>query len=260
MDWRYERDFTLPPQVLFDAFTRPRSMQSWWQENTRFGVNLRQGGDWSIGWPHLNSYTYVGGFFDKVEPPYKLSYHYRFKTIESYLNPEKVPVRDSIFIEIEAIDGGSSLKFIDRISNGPRDQSTRKLGDSFREGVSWTEVFDLIEENMQDDRFRAIKVDIPSDLEVILYDRFRAIFYGSSSGQIFASIFYEEGSFQGDVIFELSDEEKKQFNADSKSFIEEYSTRVGDSFFDLKDRRHIYEFNYKVNVARLTDKWRKENE
>ena len=200
----------------------------------------------------------MSGYYDEVEAPYKLRFSY--ETIETNLHPETRPTRDSILIEIREIEGGSSLRFIDRVVTQSNKQYARKLGDSFRAELSWMEVFDLIEENMQDEKYQAIEVNIPGDLQVIFYSRFKGIFYGSSNGQIFASIYYEEGFFNGDVVFELNEEERKQFKEDKDILLEKYSSIVGEAFFEFKDKRHIYEFEHIADPTSLVVKWRRSNE
>lgn len=259
-DYRIGREFKFPPHDLYNVFTRPRCMKSWLPKNIRINVNHAVGGSLSIGWPIGNTVVYVGGYFKETNPPNSLSFCYKYDSETDYGNPKQVLIQDSIFINIKPIEGGCSVSLVDRVRDKTFQQGTRKLGDSFKAGVSWENVFDLIEKNIDKEEFKALKVNIPNDLEVIHYKRYKAIFLGSSNGQIFASIDYAEDFFQGSVQFELDEEEKKSFKANKDAFLDKYSNKVGKSFFKFKDQRHIYEFQHIVNMGTIMSKWRKENE
>lgn len=253
-EYTIEKEINLLNQEIYDAFTRPRSMKSWLPDNTKLSVKHKKGGRISLGLPKQNSYTYINGYFKEVNPPHSLELVY-FNA-----NPLGTPERDTISIKIKTIEGGSSISIVDRVRNEAIKQKSKKLGDSFVAGLSWKHVLDLIEKNMIQEKYKALKINIPDDLEVIYYKGFKGIFYGSSNGQIFASLYFEEGPFQGDVIIELNDEEKKYFKRDRDGFLDEYSKKVGQSYFSFKDKRHIYEFNHIADTGSLIAKWRKENE
>ena len=97
------------------------------------------------------------------------------------------------------------------------------------------------------------------DFKIVYYKRFKGIVFESTDEQIFASIYYEQGHYQGDVIFELTDEEKANFKNDNDAFLNTCSDLVLQSFQRFKKERHLDDFRKKVNTGELVRAWNEKN-
>lgn len=42
------RKFDVAPEVVFDAFTKPKAIRVWWAADTTFDIDLKVGGRWAI--------------------------------------------------------------------------------------------------------------------------------------------------------------------------------------------------------------------
>ena len=133
---RFERQFSVDPEIVFDTLTNPELMKIWWGENVEFDIDLRVEGEWTII-RHENDDKYIAtGVYLEVDRPRRLKY--------TYAMPQFSANTDTIMIQIEESDIGCTVAF---------EQSGDDIADELRalvqEDVSaseagWQQGFDLM--------------------------------------------------------------------------------------------------------------------
>lgn len=98
------RTFPVAPSVVFDAFTEPGAMRTWWTDDTTFNIDLRVGGKWEIIRKEGDETYIMLGEYLEVERPHRVQY-----TIGV---PESWPNADTITIDIQphSIDGSDGAQ------------------------------------------------------------------------------------------------------------------------------------------------------
>lgn len=133
------RQFNVPPQVVFDAFTQPESMRVWWTEDTIFDIDLRINGQWTITREEEGiTYTMTGAYLE-IDEPHRLRF--------SIAMPQFSPNSDIISIEIAARgDSGSRMTFIQTGKDIASELSDLPEGSISESEKGWQQGFDLMEE------------------------------------------------------------------------------------------------------------------
>ena len=99
---------------------------------------------------------------------------------------------------------------------------------------------------------------IPKDLIVTSYQRFQwTVFESLTEERVFVSYYYESGHFQGDVVVELDDDEKLNFNAHAVDFLRNQLQEVKGDYNGLLKTKHIFNFHKIVDSSKLIAVWRK---
>lgn len=133
------RQFKVKPAIVFDMFTNPKSMPTWWGDNVTFDLDVRVGGKWTIVRKAGETvYTALGEYL-VVEPPHRLVY--------SYAMPQFSPNTDTISIQIDA-DGeaGSVLTFTVSGKDTVSELKALPEGSISESEKGWQMGFDLMEQ------------------------------------------------------------------------------------------------------------------
>ncbi|TGV03796.1 SRPBCC family protein [Flavivirga rizhaonensis] len=99
------RSFDVEPEKVFGAFTNPDDMIVWWTPDTKFDIDLRVGGQYSITRKEGETTYVMSGKYLEVEQPRKLKYTCAMLDFS--------PIIDTLSVEIQPDGkGGSRLTFI----------------------------------------------------------------------------------------------------------------------------------------------------
>lgn len=133
---RIVRRFGVPPDVVFDAFTKPESMKVWWGENTTFDINLSVGSRWTIVRKEgEETYTATGEYLE-IEQPNRLKY--------TYAMPQFSPNSDTISIEITAEEASCTVTFIQTGEDIASELRELSPGSTSASEAGWQQGFDLM--------------------------------------------------------------------------------------------------------------------
>lgn len=137
MKLKIERHFDVAPEKVFGAFTDPEEMIVWWTEDTRFDVDLRIGGHYTITREEGGTTFRMTGEFLEIEKPYKLRY--------TCAMPDFSPITDSIAITIEPDGkGGSTMIFIQEGEGIDAELKELPEGTVSESEKGWQQGFDLM--------------------------------------------------------------------------------------------------------------------
>lgn len=130
--------FNVPPQKVFDAFTKPRVMKVWLTETTTFDIDLSIGGLWTIiRTEGTDVYTETGKYLE-IEKPNKLVYTYGM--------PQFSLNKDTITIEIVTNgENGSTLTFTQKGIDIDTELNVLEPGSISQSEEGWRKAFELIE-------------------------------------------------------------------------------------------------------------------
>lgn len=132
------RKFNVTPEVVFDAFTKPKSMLVWWTDDTEFDIDLRVGGQWTITRKEGETVYVMAGEYLEIEKPNWLKY--------SIAMPQFSPNSDTISIEIVSDEKtGSVVTFVqtgEDIASELRELPQGSISESEK---GWQQGFDLME-------------------------------------------------------------------------------------------------------------------
>ena len=133
---RFERQFDVPPEIVFDTLTIPKLMKVWWGANVAFEIDLRVGGTWTIIRREDDiEYLATGTYLD-VSRPSSLKY--------TYAMPQFSSNTDTITIQIEETDTGCSVIF-EHAGNDIADELREKVhGEVSASEAGWQLGFDLM--------------------------------------------------------------------------------------------------------------------
>ena len=133
---RLERRFEVPPETVFDTFTKPEKMRIWWGENVEFAIDLRVGGQWTITRQEGGEVYVATGEYLAIDRPSLVRY--------TFAMPQFSPDSDTISIKIAAENGGTLLIF-EHSGNGIANE-LRDLppGDTSATEAGWQQGFDLM--------------------------------------------------------------------------------------------------------------------
>lgn len=142
------RQFDVEPEKVFAAFTNPNDMIVWWTTDTKFDIDLRVGGQYTITRTEGETSFVMTGEYLEVEQPNRLKY--------TCAMPDFSPIVDTIAVEIKPDgSGGSQLTFI-QVGEGI-DEELQQLpeGTVSESEKGWNLGFDLMvrawrEKNIQD--------------------------------------------------------------------------------------------------------------
>ncbi|UTW62872.1 SRPBCC domain-containing protein [bacterium SCSIO 12741] len=139
------RQFEVLPDKVFAAFTKPNDMIVWWTSDTKFDIDLRVGGQYTITRTEGKDTFVMTGKYLEVEQPNKLKY--------TCAMPDFSPVVDTITVEIKP-DGkrGSQLIFI-QVGEGISEE-LRKLPEGTISDTEkgWNYGFDLMEKSWKQNK------------------------------------------------------------------------------------------------------------
>ena len=130
--------FNVPPQKVFDAFTKPTAMKVWWTKTTTFDIDLNVGGIWTIvRTDGADEYTATGKYLE-IDKPNKLVYTYGM--------PQFSLNKDTITIEIVANgEYGSTLTFTQKGIDIDTELNALEAGSISQSEEGWRYAFDLME-------------------------------------------------------------------------------------------------------------------
>lgn len=133
------KQFDVEPEKVFAAFTNPNDMIVWWTPDTKFDIDLRVGGQYTIMRTEGEDTFVMTGKYLEVKQPNKLKY--------TCAMPDFSPIVDTITVEIKP-DGnsGSQLTFI-QVGEGI-DEELQQLpeGTISESEKGWNYGFDLMEQ------------------------------------------------------------------------------------------------------------------
>ena len=142
---KIERHFDVEPEKVYRAFTNPKDMIVWWTPDTKFDIDLRVGGQYTISREEDGNKFVMTGKYLEVERPHKLKYTCGM--------PDFSPVMDTITVEIQADPkGGCQLTFI-QVGVGI-DEELKQLseGTISETEKGWNYGFDLMEKSWKENK------------------------------------------------------------------------------------------------------------
>lgn len=134
------RKFNVKPEVVFDAFTKPEKMKSWWTENTTFDIDLKVGGKWKIVRKEGGEvYTALGKYLE-INKPNLVRY--------TYSMPQFSSNEDIISINIiRTAQGGCQVVFVQEGDDIHEELSALPAGKKSESEKGWQMAFDLMSKN-----------------------------------------------------------------------------------------------------------------
>jgi uncharacterized protein YndB with AHSA1/START domain len=140
---RIVRKFSVSPEVVFDAFTKPESMRIWWTDDTTFDIDLRVGGTWTITRKEGDTtYTMTGRYLE-VERPSRLRH--------TIAMPQFSPNSDIISMDIKPDKGGCVLTFVQTGKDIAAELRDLREGTVSESEKGWQQGFDLMTEAWEDE-------------------------------------------------------------------------------------------------------------
>ena len=131
------RYFDVEPEKVFGVFTNPDEMIVWWTPDTKFDVDLRVGGQYSITRKEGETIFVMTGKYLEVEHPNKLKY--------TCAMPDFSPVVDTISIEIQPNGkGGSRFTFLQEGEGIDEELKQLPEGTISESDKGWNQGFDLM--------------------------------------------------------------------------------------------------------------------
>lgn len=134
---KIERKFSVSPEAVFDAFTKPEAMQVWWTDETSFDIDLRPGGNWTITRTEEDETYVMTGEYLEVKRPHRLRH-----TIGM---PQFSPVFDTISIEIKPVHNGCEVTFVQTGEGIAKELNELQPGNASPSETGWQQGFDLME-------------------------------------------------------------------------------------------------------------------
>ena len=142
---KIERHFDVEPEKVYRAFTNPKDMMVWWTLDTKFDIDLRVGGQYSITREEDGNKFVMTGEYLEVERPHKLKYTCGM--------PDFSPVMDTITVEIQAdAKGGCQLTFIQAGVGINEELKQLSKGTISETEKGWNYGFDLMEKSWKEDK------------------------------------------------------------------------------------------------------------
>lgn len=130
------REFAATPDALFEMFTVPARMVTWWGDGVTFDLDLREGGAWTITRRDGEKKYVATGQYEVVDPPTRLVY--------TYAMPQFSPRTDTISISIRPLEQGSELVF-EHSGEDVRDELAALTdGETSETETAWRQMLDLI--------------------------------------------------------------------------------------------------------------------
>lgn len=144
-DLTINRTFDVPPETVFDAFTKPDAMRVWWTDDTEFDINLKVGGTWTITREEDGTVFTMTGEFLEIDRPRLLKY--------TIAMPQFSPNSDIVTIDITPKENDKcSVTFV---QSGPdiaaelKDLHDGQISESEK---GWQQGFDLMVKAWTDDK------------------------------------------------------------------------------------------------------------
>lgn len=135
---KIERHFNVAPERVFAIFTNPEEMIVWWTSDTKFDIDLRVGGQYTITREENGIAHRMTGEYLEVKKNYKLKY--------TCAMPDFSPIVDIITIEIKPdINGGSKMTFIQEGEGIDEELQQLSEGTVSESEKGWNLGFDLME-------------------------------------------------------------------------------------------------------------------
>lgn len=136
------RYFSAHPEKVFAAFIKPEDMIVWWTPDTRFVIDLRVGGRYTITRTEGEDTFRMTGEYLEIDHPRKIKY--------TCSMPDFSKVVDTITIEIKP-DGnkGSQLTFVQSGEGIDEELQNLPEGSVSESEKGWRYGFDLIEQNLK---------------------------------------------------------------------------------------------------------------
>lgn len=133
---RFERQFDVAPETVFDTLTNPKLMEIWWGSNVEFDIDLRLDGKWTIIRRENDDEYLATGVYLDVDRPSRLRY--------TYAMPQFSPNSDTITIQIEETDSGCSVTFEQAGDDIAEELNELAQGDISASEAGWQRGFDLM--------------------------------------------------------------------------------------------------------------------
>jgi uncharacterized protein YndB with AHSA1/START domain len=133
---RFERQFNVAPEIVFDTLTNPKLMIIWWGANVEFDIDLRLDGKWTIIRRENDDEYLATGVYLDVDRPRSLKY--------TYAMPQFSPNSDTISIQIEENDMGCSITFEQAGYDIAEELRELAQGDVSASEAGWQQGFDLM--------------------------------------------------------------------------------------------------------------------
>jgi uncharacterized protein YndB with AHSA1/START domain len=130
--------FTVPPETVFDAFTRPDAMRAWWTDDTVFEIDLREGGAWTITREEDGQTLVLTGEYLEVDRPRRLRY--------TIAMPAFSPNQDEVTIDIAEEEGGCVVTFEQSGPDIAAELEALAPGEESPSAIGWQQGFDLLAE------------------------------------------------------------------------------------------------------------------
>lgn len=133
------RTFDVPPEIVFDAFTKPEAMRVWWTDDTIFDIDLIVGGQWTITRTEGEMTFIMTGEYLEIDRPKRLKY-----TISM---PQFSPNSDTISIDITPEGkGGCEVIFVQSGPDIAEELKELSDGSVSESEKGWQQGFDLMAE------------------------------------------------------------------------------------------------------------------
>lgn len=136
---KIERHFNVAPERVFAIFTNPKEMIVWWTEDTKFDIDLKVGGSYSIIREEDGATYNMTGEYLEIDIPNKLKYTCAMLDFS--------PIVDTITINIQPDGkGGSNMIFIQEGEGIDAELKELPKGTVSESEKGWQMGFDLMVE------------------------------------------------------------------------------------------------------------------
>lgn len=141
---KIEKHFKVAPERVFAIFTNPEEMIVWWTPDTKFAIDLRVGGQYTITRTEGETTFVMTGKYLEVEQSNKLKY--------TCAMPDFSPIVDTITVEIKPDgNGGSKMIFIQEGEGINEELHLFPEGTVSESEKGWQMGFDLMEQYWNND-------------------------------------------------------------------------------------------------------------
>jgi len=148
---KIERYFKVTPERVFSIFTNPEELIVWWTPDTKFDIDLRVGGQYTITREENGIVHRMTGKYLEVEQPNKLKY--------TCAMPDFSPITDTITIEIHpGENGGSKMVFIQEGVGINEELKELPEGTVSESEKGWQMGFDLMEKYWNNQKNNRVEV------------------------------------------------------------------------------------------------------
>jgi len=142
---RIVRQFDVEPEKIYRAFTNPADMLVWWTSDTKFDIDLRVGGHYTIAREEDGNIFLMTGEYLEVKQPNILRF--------TCAMPDFSPVVDTINVKIQTDGNGrSQLIFIQEGEGINEELQQLPEGTISEREKGWNYGFDLMEKSWKENK------------------------------------------------------------------------------------------------------------